>query len=59
MQLDSATFDYWVYKDSLLPAKMTIAGSAATLGNLNLVLTLTDYDKAVTINAPADSDISG
>lgn len=58
MKLDSATLDYWVYKDSLLPAKMTISGSAGTLGNLNLILTLTDYDKAVTISAPAASDIS-
>ena len=59
MKLDTATFDYWVYKDGLLPAKMTIAGTAATLGNLNLVLTLSDYGKSVSISAPADSEISG
>jgi hypothetical protein len=59
MKLDTATFDYWAYKDSVLPAKATISGSAGSLGNVNLVLTLTDYDKPVTINAPAASDISG
>jgi len=59
LKLDSATVDYWAYKDSLLPAKISIAASAGTLGNLSLVLTLTDYGKSVTVTAPAAGDIKG
>jgi hypothetical protein len=57
LTLDSASVDYWAYKDSLLPAKISIVGSAGTLGNLSLTLTLTDYGKSVTVTAPAASDI--
>jgi lipoprotein LprG len=57
LKLDSASVDYWAYKDSLLPAKISIVGSAGTLGNLSLSLTLTDYGKSVTVTAPAASDI--
>lgn len=57
MQLDSASFDYWVYKDSILPAKFEIKGSAGTLGSLDVIVTLTSYNEAVKINAPAASDI--
>lgn len=57
LKLDSASVDYWAYKDSLLPAKISIVGSAGTLGNLSLTFTLTDYGKSVTVTAPAASDI--
>ncbi len=57
MKLDSASFDYWVYKDSVLPAKVEIKGSAGTLGSLDVVVTLTSYNEAVTIKAPAATDI--
>ncbi len=57
MKLDSASFDYWVYKDSVLPAKFEIKGDAGTLGSLDVVVTLTGYNEAVNIKAPAASDI--
>jgi hypothetical protein len=57
MKLDSASFDYWVYKENLLPAKATIAGSAGALGNLTIVLTISDYNKSVSISAPPASEV--
>ena len=55
--LDSASVDIWTYKDSLLPAKIEIKGSAGATGNLDVIVTLSNYDQAVTITAPADSDV--
>lgn len=57
MKLDSATAEYWVYKDSLLPAQIAIAGSAGSTGNLDLTLTLTDFGKSMSIAAPDASQI--
>jgi len=57
MKLDSASLDYWAYTDTLLPARITIVASGASLGNLTLVFTLTDYGKSVSVTAPAASDI--
>jgi hypothetical protein len=59
MQLDSASVDYWAYKDGLLPAQLEVKASAGTLGNLDITVTLTDYNRVVTINAPAAGDIAG
>jgi hypothetical protein len=50
--VDSASFEYWVYKDTVQPAKIEIKGTSAKLGNIDLVLTLTKYDAVVTITAP-------
>lgn len=58
MTIDSLTFDYWVYTDTVLPAKLALAVSSAALGNLSITVTLTAYGKAVTINAPAAGDIA-
>ena len=58
LALDSASVDYWVYKDSLLPAQLEVKASAGTFGNLDITATLTNYNQAVTINAPAASDVS-
>jgi hypothetical protein len=58
MTLDSAAVELWVYKDSLLPAKAEIKGSSATLGSLDLIVTLTAYNAPVTISAPGASDIA-
>jgi hypothetical protein len=59
MKLDSIGLDYWAYKDTLLPAKVEIQGSAASAGNLDVVVTITDYNKPVTITAPDPSQIQG
>ena len=55
--LDSASVEIWVYKENLLPAKIEIKGAAGTIGNLDVVVTLSHYDQAVTVKAPADSDV--
>jgi LppX_LprAFG lipoprotein len=57
MTLDTASFDYWAYKDTLNPAKMEIKGTSAALGRIDLVLTLTKYDAKVTITAPPADQI--
>jgi hypothetical protein len=58
MTLDSATIDYWVYTDTVLPAKLAISASSAQLGNLTLTATLSDYGKSVSISAPTADKIS-
>jgi hypothetical protein len=55
--LDSASVEIWVYKENDLPAKIEIKASAGAIGNLDVVVTLSNYDQAVTIKAPADSDV--
>ena len=57
ISIDAATLDYWVYVDSLNPAKIELKASSATVGNLTVTLTLTKYDQPATIKAPADSEI--
>ena len=57
MKIDSASVDLWVYKDSNRFAKLEIKGAASSLGNIDLTLTITNYDQPVTIAAPAASDI--
>jgi hypothetical protein len=59
MQLSSLTLDYWVYTESNLPAKFVVAVGAGALGTFNLTVTLSDYGKSVTVNAPAPGDIAG
>jgi hypothetical protein len=56
-KIDTLTLDYWVFVDSLNPAKMELKASSATVGNLTVTLTLTKYNQPVTIKAPADSEI--
>jgi hypothetical protein len=58
MTLDSAAVEIWVYMDDLRPAKLEVKGSSSTLGNLDVVVTLTRYNQAVTISAPAPSNIA-
>jgi hypothetical protein len=58
MKLDSASVDFWVYKSNNRPAKFEIKGASSSVGSLDLVVTITDYDKAVTISAPAAGDVN-
>ena len=55
--LDSASVELWTYKENLLPAKIEVKASAGATGNLDVVVTLTNYDQTVTIKAPADGDV--
>ena len=57
ISIDEASLDYWVYVDSLNPAKMEIKASSAAVGNLAMTLTLTKYNQPLTITAPPDSEI--
>jgi len=57
-KLDSAGVDFWVYKDNNQLAQMHITGASSMIGNLDVMLTLTNYDKAVSISAPAASDVT-
>jgi hypothetical protein len=57
MTLDSASIDFWVYTDTNLPAQFEAKASSAALGNIDLLLSITNYDQPVTISAPAASDI--
>jgi len=58
MKLDSASVDFWVYTSNNRPAQFEIKGASSSLGSLDLVVTITDYDKAVTISAPAAGDVN-
>ena len=55
--LDSASVEIWTYKENLLPAKIEVKASAGAVGHLDVVVTVSNYDQAVTIKAPADSDV--
>jgi lipoprotein LprG len=47
-----ATLDVWVQKDDLKPAKLATSVNAGTQGSVTVTLTLSNYDKSVTIDAP-------
>ena len=51
--------DYWVYVDTVQPAKIHVKASSATLGNVSVTLTLTKYGAAVTIQAPPADQVGG
>jgi len=55
-KLDSATFDVWVYKANNALAQLHLTAASSVIGNIDLMLTITNYDQPVTITAPAASD---
>jgi hypothetical protein len=57
-KLDSATFDVWIYKANNQLAQIHLTAASSAVGNIDFMLTLTNYDKPVTIAAPAAGDIS-
>jgi hypothetical protein len=57
MKIDNLSVDYWVYKDSLRPAKVTVSGAATGTGSLTLNAIVSNYDKSVKIEAPDPSQI--
>jgi hypothetical protein len=50
---------YWVYVDTMQPARLTASGSSATVGDLNIDATIDGYGKPVTITAPAPGQVNG
>lgn len=57
MTLDSASFDTWIYKADNRPAKAELKAASSSVGSLDLTVTVTDYDKPVTISAPDPSQV--
>jgi hypothetical protein len=58
MKLDSATFDVWIYKANNVLAQLHLTAASSSVGNVDLMLTLTNIDKPVTVKAPAASEVS-
>lgn len=58
MKIDSASVDFWVYKADNRLAQVELKGASASLGNLDLMVTVTNYDQPVTIAAPAAADVA-
>ncbi len=58
MKVDSASVDFWVYKSNNRLAQVELKGASSTLGNLDLMITVTNYDQPVTVAAPAASDVN-
>jgi hypothetical protein len=54
----TGTLDVWTQKGDLRPAKVAIGATMGDQGNVKVTLTLSNYDAAVTVNAPADSDVA-
>lgn len=57
MKIDSASVDFWFYKDSYRPAQFELKGASSAIGNLDLMVTITAYDQPVTIAAPAADQV--
>ena len=57
MKIDSASVDFWFYKDSYRPAQFELKGASSAIGNLDLIVTITAYDQPVTIAAPAADQV--
>ncbi|HEX7491539.1 MAG TPA: LppX_LprAFG lipoprotein [Candidatus Limnocylindrales bacterium] len=51
--------DYWVYVDTLQPARLRLKASSPTLGSLDVSVMLSRYGEPVTIQAPAADQIQG
>jgi len=59
LDVQVAPFDYWVYVDTLRPARIEVKASSATIGSIDLDMTLTGYDQPVKIAAPPASKVNG
>jgi hypothetical protein len=57
ISLDSASIEYWVYTDSLNPARAEVKAASAKAGSIAVTVNLTKYNQPVTITAPAAADI--
>jgi hypothetical protein len=57
IKIDSASIDFWFYKDSYRPAQFELKGASSAIGNLDLMVTISAYDQPVTITAPAADQV--
>ena len=58
MKIDSASVDMWVYTDGSRFAQVEIKGASSTLGNLDITLTISNYDQPVTVAAPPADQVN-
>lgn len=56
-KIDSASVDLWVYTSNYQVAQLEIKGASSTVGNLDMTLTVSNYDQPVTIAAPPASQV--
>jgi hypothetical protein len=56
--IDSASVDLWVYTDSSRLAQVELKGASSTLGNLDITLTISNYDQPVTVAAPPADQVN-
>ena len=54
---NSGTMDVWVQTSDLRLTRVSVAVAAGDQGSVAIDLVLSNYDAAVTINAPPDSEI--
>jgi 2'-5' RNA ligase len=57
LTIDSAAVDAWVYKNDNRLAKIDLKAASSKIGNLEVIVTVTNYDKPVTITAPPASQV--
>jgi len=57
LSIDSAAVDAWVYKNGNRLAKIELKAASSKIGNLDVIVTVTNYDKPVTITAPPASQV--
>lgn len=57
-KLDSSTLDVWVYTSNNQLAQIHFTAASSAVGNVDVMLTLTNYDQPVTVTAPPASSIS-
>jgi hypothetical protein len=57
LTIDSAAVDAWVYKSDNRLAKIEVSAASSKIGNLDVIVTVTNYDKPVTITAPPASQV--
>jgi hypothetical protein len=57
LTIDSMAIDAWVYKADNRLAKIDIKAASSTIGNLEVIVTVTNYDKPVTVTAPPASEV--
>jgi hypothetical protein len=58
-QFEIGPLDYWVYADSLQPARLRAGVTSTSVGSVNFDATLSRYDQQVTIAAPPADQIKG
>jgi hypothetical protein len=57
-KIDSASIDFWVYTDSNRIAQAEIKGASSAFGNIDITLTVSNYDQPVTVTAPPAAQIN-